>query len=704
MTTTRSILIPIQILPGVQPSTDKTAFATNHYTAASKIRFRFGLPQKIGGWNSVVFNYGATILGLARSLFSAVLGTSIDTLIGTNSKLYEVSGSIITNITPLVTSTTAISGSLATDYRTLASNPITTVNGSAIITVADVNAANYTSGDDVTIAGATAVGGIGTGTLNAQHEIHTVGASSYTIITGATATSGATGGGASVVLSSGLVTATATANGLSTGERVAITGATTFGGITAAQMNMQFIVRNALTNSFQVMTAGTATSAVTNAGGSGTAYAGEIASGAVNEAIGQGYGCGLYGVGLYGTALMSQSGLSYPRIWFMDRFGSNLIMTAGNQTGLYVWTGSTATAPALVANAPTAINYAFVSNNIVVTFGYQDVGNQIFTSDQSNMTQWTASSSNQVFQDTVEGAGTFISHVPVGSNNLIFTSYQTYLFSYTAYVAGQANNIWAIQQLENNVGIIAPMARVSVMGVAYWMGQNNFYMYASGNVAIIPAADQTSCTALNYIFQNINRGQSYKCFCFYNEQFDEIWWHYPSANSNECDSVIRFNRTELTWTTDTFDRTCAEYPNLTLGYPRLISAESVFYNHEQGTDADGEAMAWSLTTNLRGGDQSKNYAAVAGYMNVATTKNFMLTSFIPDSIQDGDINVNVTGYRYPQSASAMFDNNYTVAPDTEFMPVQGGARLWDYTLSGETLGQTFIAGQWMEMVQESSQV
>jgi hypothetical protein len=708
MTTTKSIIIPLQIQPGVQPSTDRTAFATTHYTAASKIRFRFGFPQKIGGWNSVTFNYGAAILGVARSLFSAILSTALNTLIGTNTKLYTVFGSVLINITPLSTSTTAIANSLTTDYGTLASNPITTSSGSSTITIADTNAANYVSGDDITISGATAVGGILAGTLNTQHEIHTIGTNSYTVIVGSTASSGATGGGASVVRATGRVTVAATAHGFSNGQRVSITGAVAFGGITAPQMNMQWIIRNVTTNAFDVMTAGTATSSVSAAGGAGTAYAGEIASGAVNEAIGQGYGCGLYGVGLYGTALLSSTGLTYPRIWFMDRFGSDIIMTPGNQTGLYAWTGSSATAPALISNAPTAINYAFVSNNIIVTFGYQNIGNQIFTCDQGNMTQWTSSSSNQVFQDTVEGAGTFISHVPVGSNNLIFTSYQTYLFSYAgfSYTSGTANlnPIWNIQLLENNVGIIAPMARVSIMGTAYWMGQKNFYMYTGGNVSIIPASDQTQSTMLNYVFNNINTGQSYKSFAFYNEQFDEIWFHYPSAMSNECDSVVRLNRTDLTWTPDTFDRTCAEYPNLTLGYPRMVSAENIFYNHEQGTDADGSPMAWSLTGNLRGGDQQKNYAAEAGWTNNASTKNYMLTSFIPDSIQTDNITVNVTGYRYPQSSSPMFDNNYTVTPTTEFVPVQGGARFWQYEVSGNTLGQSFTGGQWMETVQESSQI
>lgn len=699
MTTLRSNLIPIQIMPGVQPDTDKTNFATTHYTQADKIRFRFGFPQKIGGWVSQQFNYGATILGLARSMFSSILTTSINTVIGTNTDLYALSGSSLVNITPLSTSTNSLSGALATDFRTLGSNPIATVNGSGIITVTDANASKYIAGDLVTLSGATTTNGITNTIINAQHEIHTIGTGNYTIITSGTANNNGSGGGASVVIATGKITVSATAHGMSNGQRTKILGATTTGGVTALQINLEFIIRNAVTNAFDIMTAGTATSSASGGGGSGITYQVQIAGGSANESLGAGYGCGLYGVGLYGTALPSSSGLiSYPRIWFVDRFGANLIMTPGNQGGVYSWIGGTNVAPALVSNAPAAINYAFVSNNILVTFGAGGVGNQIFASDQGNITQWTASSSNQVFQQTVQGAGVFRSHLPLGTNNLIFTDFQTYLFSYTGYTAGVANGIWSIQQLENNVGIIAPMARVSVAGVGYWMGQNNFYMCNGGNVSIIPAADQTQSTILNYVFRNINRGQAAKCFAEYNEQFDEIEFHYPSANSNECDSVARLNRTDLTWVPDTFDRTCAEYPNEILGFPRRISSSGVLYEHEQGADADSSAMPWSITSNLRGGD------FIGNSIGSGTTKTYMLTGFIPDSIQSGDISVEVAGQNYPQSTSMDFDNTYTVSPDTELVPMQAQARFWKYKLSGEELGQEFTAGQWMEFVAEGARV
>ena len=209
-----------------------------------------------------------------------------------------------------------------------------------------------------------------------------------------------------------------------------IAGAADTGGILAASINLEFIIRNVAAGAFDIMTTGTATSSVSGAGGAGTTYQKEISDGAQDESSGYGYGMGLYGVGLYGVPKTSSTGRSLPRIWFMDRFGDKIIGTGGEQTGLYSWDGSTSVAPALVSGAPTAINYAFVSDNIAVTFGASATPNKIKTSDQGALTTWSASSINQVFEDDLEGADRLISHAPCIGVNLIFCENQTYTMRY----------------------------------------------------------------------------------------------------------------------------------------------------------------------------------------------------------------------------------------------------------------------------------
>lgn len=679
--TKSSAMNTIDIVPGVMPYTDATASDIPCWAASLHVRFdpTTGRLRKLGGWMGNNFDYGATINGTTRTIYSAVINQKTYTIIGTNSYLYALIGSSLTNISPLQTTSIAAANSLATNYGTLGTDEIFTTLGSSTIQIVDSSAPRFIPGDTVTISGATGVGGISAGVINGSHIIRSIIGNSYTLNVGTIATSTTFGGGASIVRSDGLIQVTSTAHGLFNGDRVEINGAANTGGILAANINLEFIIRNVSTNTFDVMTAGTSTSAVTGSGGAGTVYYSQIPAGNLNQGTGQGYGAGLYGVGLYGTALISSSGETYPRIWFCDRYGDNIIMTCGNVSGVYTWNGDTTIAPALVATAPIDINYAFVSDNILVTLGH-DVENKIFSSDQGNPTQWVASSTNQVFEDTIQGAGRFITHVPVDGYNLLFTEQQTYTMKYVG-----SPSVYQILLLDPQIGIISPMARCSVNGIGYWMGQNNFYLFRGGKVEVMPCNFATESTVLRYVFNNINYGQRYKIFAWYNEIFDEIWWHYPSQTSNECDSVARFSRKLQCWMPDSLSRTAGEYPQMSLSNPRLANIGTL-YTHESGANDNGAPMTWSATT--------KKF--VSGKDTVVQTQ------MIPDSNQTGNISLEVRTYNYAQSAIAMNDKFYAISPTTEKVPVQLNGRYYDYTISGDDLDQTFLMGQWYEQPQQGA--
>lgn len=629
-----------------------------------------------------MFQYGETIQGVARTLYSAVIDNIATTVIGTSYGLYALYGQSLTNITPLQTTTNAIANSLATDFATLAANPVTTLIGTGNLIIADTNAASYQINDDYTLAGATTTNGILNTDINAQHVIRAIGTNTVSITVAGSATSSGSGGGASVVRSTGLITATATANGIANVERVKILGASATGGISAPDINMEFIARNVATNTFGFMTIGTATSHVTGGGGSGTTYQVQLAVGNIDQSLGIGYGLGLYGAGLYGTSKSSESGITDPQIWFPDRFGDRIVITPGDQGAIYIWDGNTAVAPALLENAPTAVNYLFVSDNILITFGYQNIANQIFTSDINDATNWTASSTNQVFQDVVYGADRLISSLPVVGLNLIFTNSQTYAFSYIGLPA-----IWDIQLIDNSIGIIAPMARCSVNNTAFWMGQNNFYYWSGGNVTIIPANTQDQCTFLNYVFGDINTGQISKAFAWYNPKFNEVWFHYPSLSSNECDRVARVSISDMVWSPDTLQRGCAEYPENLFNVPRMIDVSGNFFNHETGNNDNTNPLPFTLRSNLRTGGKD----------------TALLSGFVPDSLQTGNINLNLTAALFPQTlATPTFDQDYDIADNGPRENIQIGGRFWQYEWSGDDLDQFWIMGSWFELLQDSA--
>lgn len=678
-------LQPIDTLAGVQPITDMTAVSTKHYTYADKVRFDNGVPEKIGGYVTQNFDYGEVVQGTVRSLYSEAINGKYYYVLGSNEKLYSLIGSRLANITPFQTTDVAIADSLDTHYATLSNNPFTSVNGSPVLKVLDAEADRFVAGDTVYISGATGFAGILAGSINGDAIVRSVGIGFYTINVGTAANASTSGGGNAVVRSSGLITVNDTAHGQLDGDRVKIEDATSTGGILDTKINAEFIIRNVSTDSFDIMTTGDATSSVTGGGGSSTIYYPEIPDGALNEGNVQGYGAGLYGMGLYGTALVSSLSRSYPRIWFDDRYGDTIILTPGNQTGVYQWQGSIEEAPALVPNAPTAINYAFVSNNILVTFGAANLGNsvenRIFASDLNDITNWTSSSTNQVFDDDIEGAGRLTSHVPVEDYNLIFTENKTYTFRYIGLPF-----VWEIKPLDENIGIIAPMARVSVKGMGFWMGLDNFYMYRGGTVEVIPANSQHECTALNYVFNDINWGQKSKIFAWYNRAFSEVWFHYPSANSNEPNRVVAVNVLDFTWSIHTFDRTAGEYPSVKQRNPRLIDVGTL-YMHEFGANANGEPLPWELVSNKRyyGKD------------------NIELTAIIPDSVAETGVTFEAYGYLWPQSVTPTYINALTnVMPTSERIPVASSARFYEYKWSGAVLDQTWIMGTWFEEIQKAS--
>ena len=172
--------MPLQKLlfkPGVNRETTRYA-AEEGWFDCDKVRFRGGLPEKIGGWQPLS---SYTFLGLCRSLHSWVTLSNQKLLgVGTNLKFYLEKGGLYYDITPERTP----SGVSLT-------NPFATTSGSTTVTVTDANG-GYVNGDFVTFSGASAVGGL---TLNGEFQITYLTGNTYTIESATAASSSATGGG-----------------------------------------------------------------------------------------------------------------------------------------------------------------------------------------------------------------------------------------------------------------------------------------------------------------------------------------------------------------------------------------------------------------------------------------------------------------------------------------------------------------------------
>jgi hypothetical protein len=97
-----------------------------------------------------------------------------------------------------------------------------------------------------------------------------------------------------------------------------------------------------------------------------------------------------------------------------------------------------------------------------------------------------------------------------------------------------------LQQLADNISIISPRAAATANNVTYWMGTDKFYVY-SGQIQTLPT------TVREYVYKDINFAQADQIVSGTNEGFNEIWWFYPSAESNWNDRYVIYNHLEQVW-------------------------------------------------------------------------------------------------------------------------------------------------------------
>lgn len=178
----------LALTPGIDKQNTEYG-AEGGWIDGDNIRFRYGLPEKIGGWEE--FTTAAQYLvGMASNIFTWNSLAAIPFAItGTDRKLYVFTGGAWYDITP-IRLTTGVG-----DVTFAAST------GSAIITVADTSHGAIL-GDFVTFSGAVTLGSaITAAILNSEYEITSIiNANSYTITAPVNATAGDSGnGGGSVV-------------------------------------------------------------------------------------------------------------------------------------------------------------------------------------------------------------------------------------------------------------------------------------------------------------------------------------------------------------------------------------------------------------------------------------------------------------------------------------------------------------------------
>jgi len=574
-------LTKLQYRPGIV--SDVTSYSNEGgWNNSDKIRFNKGFPQKIGGWNKYSAN---TYQGTARSLHNWIaLDGSNYMGVGTELKYYIEEGAVFNDITPIRTTNQTIT------FDT--TNASTTVN---------VNHASHGAGlnDFVTITGAVDSNGIPAADLNKEHQItRIVGDDDYEIEVSTAATSTGTGaGGASAraeyQLNVGLnaaVGGTGWGAGSWGGQATAaVTTTLNEGGtLTATDTTITLTDASAFPASGYILIDSEIIEYLSKSSNDlQNANRGQFGTTATTHADGSTVTDATKGWGMP----IGVDTLTELRIWSHDNFGEDLIINP-RDAGIYYWDKSGSLSSRAVnistlsgaSDVPTVAKQVIVSDRDrhVIAFGCNPQGGTdqnpllIRFSDQEDAVDWTASATNTAGDLLLGSGSTFIQAVETKREILIWTdaSLHSMRFIGPPFTFG-------VELLTANTNIMGPQAAIAVEDAAYWMGVDNFYVYAG-------QTQQLPCTVRDHVFDDFNLEQRDKVVAGINSTWGEVWWFYPSSDSSENDRYVIYNYVEKSWYHGTLARTAWVDRGLR-DFP-IAAGGSYLYNHENGIDDDGSAM------------------------------------------------------------------------------------------------------------------
>ena len=396
-------------------------------------------------------------------------------------------------------------------------------------------------------------------------------------------------------------------HGATAGSYVTFSGVVgPIGGIPQAEFNAEFVITSVVNSDNFTITVTTAASSTTTGGGTAIVAAFQINIGNDVATYGYGWGAGAWGRLAWGSGSVVPV-VQPQRDWFFDQFDNDLVMNIRNGE-IYYWVYDPAIAGRAVllsslsgaADVPTEATEVLVAQNNkhLLAFGCTPYGGGDF---DPLLIRWATQDNPRVWTPLVTNSAGFL-RVSRGSKIVCAIATRQEILVYTDATLSSlqflgTTDVFGLQELADNISIISPRCVATVNNTAYWMGKDKFYAY-SGRVETLP------CTLRNHVFQDLNYDQVDQIVCGTNEAWNEIWWFYPSANSNVNDSYVIYNFLERIWYYGTIERT-AWLDSPSREYPVAVG-NHILYEHENGIDADTLPLAAEITSSdfdLIDGDQ-----------------------------------------------------------------------------------------------------
>jgi hypothetical protein len=671
------MLQKIGFQPGINKQISETT-AEGQWIDCDNVRFRYGTPEKIGGWKQLGTD---DLTGAVRGLHHYVnsLGRKY-AIIGSNRILYAYSGGIFYDIHPIKTTTTL-------------TNAFSTTNGSPTVTITFSTAHNITAGEIILLDNFTTITGSNFSASDFDDKKFMVTTVPSTTTLTITMPSNETGSGATT--SGGIrvqhyypvgpaVQAEGFGYGLGSwgGEAAGAVTTTLNGAINASVTTLT------LTDASQFPDSGTnfiiiGSEEISYTGVSGNTLTGLTRGVAGTTAASHSDGATVTNSTDYIAWGEAASGdlIIEPGMWSLDNFGDKAICLIVNGS-VFEWDSSlsnaTATRATIISGAPTASRHMVVSTpdrhlvfyGTETTIGDTSTQDDMFIrfSDQEDINTYTPTATNTAGTQRLADGSQI--RGAIRGRDAIYVWTDTALF--TQRFVGQPFT-FAFAQVGTNCGLVGKNACVEVDGAAYWMSENGFFRYA-GKLESLP------CLVEDHVYDDINlESGNQMVSAGLNNLFGEVIWFYPTSSSSVVNRMVSYNYFDSSpqrpvWTNGTLSRTmwrdsavfgtphATEYDADTdTSFDVVGNTEGIttYYEHEIGTDQNKNGTITAITANISSGDYDISQRAQRGQTtSVADLRGdgefiMKIRRFVPDFIsQTGATRVTIQLKNYPNSSQA----------------------------------------------------
>lgn len=374
------------------------------------------------------------------------------------------------------------------------------------------------------------------------------------------------------------------------GDRVVITGVTAVNGIT---LDGEYTVVGSVTSTTFQVDAGTNASGSGTGGGSTVKIEYVLPIGREIAETLSGWGAGAWSEDAWGQTSFDEGDI---RLWSFSKFGEDLVASVYDGGVFYFDVSNGLSTRAILLSElavaqgidPTdAVNYTptyahriLVSDNsrFLLAFGTNDLAAPyaddellIRWTDQESAVDWFPSSLNQAGSVRLSVGSEIVTAVQSRQEILVWTDAAVYSMQYVGPPV-----VWAIQFISAASSIASPNAVAYVNGMTFWMGQGKFFAYDG---VVRPMQSKVR----KYVFDDFNNAQRAQVFAAVNEEFNEVWWFYPSANSTTIDKYVIYNYVDGSWSIGNMART-AWVGETTNGKPVAATYSNRLVDHEVGLD------------------------------------------------------------------------------------------------------------------------